>query len=248
MASSRQHWPVDVSFTPICIIIDAHLSVDELQITGALSIAVSGTYEFRISTCILLLSGPMSKANISGHLLRSGKLRGKHSHWRLTILGSGLVVGILAHTTIFVHGHKVESTIETARELGEVDIECEFLVQQAEHLVRGIRLHKIQARTDIGRVGSFGDELEGQRAATSCSAICCSIISTLKGTIGSASFVIRAECRTPGVSVIAIGVASTLLIVDPSPVGIDDDLSGFRSTASLGGTCLPGHARVGFCL
>ena len=76
----------------------------------------------------------------------------------LTILGSRLVVGILAHSTIFVHRDEIEGTVETAREVGEIDVECEFLVQQTEHLVRGIGLHEIQAGTDVGRVGSLGDE------------------------------------------------------------------------------------------
>jgi hypothetical protein len=54
-----------------------YLSIDEFEISGALSITVSSS-----------------------------------------ILGTSLVVGIFAHSTIFVHGHKVKSSVKSAGKLG----------------------------------------------------------------------------------------------------------------------------------
>jgi hypothetical protein len=52
-----------------------------------------------------------------------------------SVLGTSLVVGVLRETTISVHLDEVESTVETARKLGDVDIKGELAVEQVEHLV-----------------------------------------------------------------------------------------------------------------
>jgi hypothetical protein len=106
------------------------LTVDELEITRALSIAVTGT-----------------------------------------ILGTSLVGRVLGQSTILVHGHEVESTVETASdklvslknsqsvflilqkslpELGHIDIEGELVTQEGEHLVLGGTIHEIETRSDVG--------------------------------------------------------------------------------------------------
>ena len=44
-----------------------------------------------------------------------------------TVLGTSFVVGELGHATIFIHLREVESTVETAREVRNVDVKSEFL-------------------------------------------------------------------------------------------------------------------------
>jgi len=51
-----------------------------------------------------------------------------------SVLGTGLVVGVLGHTTILGHLNKVESTVETTGELRDIDIKRKFLVVGVEHL------------------------------------------------------------------------------------------------------------------
>lgn len=81
-----------------------------------------------------------------------------------SVLGTGLVVA-LAHTTVSGHLDEVESTVETARQLGNIDVEGELLADQVEHLVLGVGLHEVRTRTNVGGVGVLGHELEAQRVA-----------------------------------------------------------------------------------
>lgn len=67
-----------------------------------------------------------------------------------TVLSTSLVVGVLGDTTIGVHGHEVEGTVQTAREVGDIDGEGELLVQQVEDLVVGVIGHQVGTRSDVG--------------------------------------------------------------------------------------------------
>jgi len=70
-----------------------------------------------------------------------------------SILGSGLVSPTrFSNTTVGVHLGEVESAIETTRELGYINVECEFLVVEVESLVRRrtARSHQIDTATDVG--------------------------------------------------------------------------------------------------
>lgn len=103
--------------------LDVGYTVDELDVVGALGVAVSSS-----------------------------------------VLGTSLVVA-LVDTTVGSHLNKVESTVQTARQLGDVDVEGELLADEVEHLVLGVALHEVGTRTNVSRVRALGDELEGQRVA-----------------------------------------------------------------------------------
>jgi hypothetical protein len=67
-----------------------------------------------------------------------------------SILGTGLVGGVLLHTAICVHGHEVQSTIESAGQVGYVNIKSELLVTgKLEHLIGGIVVHEVGTRADV---------------------------------------------------------------------------------------------------
>jgi hypothetical protein len=67
-----------------------------------------------------------------------------------SILGTGLIGGVLLHAAICVHGHEVQSTIEPARQVGYVNIESELLIAgKLEHLIGGIVVHEVGTRPDI---------------------------------------------------------------------------------------------------
>jgi hypothetical protein len=51
-----------------------------------------------------------------------------------SIFGSGLVGGVTLHTSILFHGNKVQGSVETAVNRGEIDIKGELVVHEREHL------------------------------------------------------------------------------------------------------------------
>ena len=99
-----------------------------------------------------------------------------------TELGTGLVVGEASHTTIGVHLDEVESAVETARKLGHVNVECELLVLQVEHVVGRFILKKVDTRADVG-VRARGDELEREGAATCGDTVGSLVVRTIDSTV-----------------------------------------------------------------
>lgn len=81
-----------------------------------------------------------------------------------TVLSASLVGGVLGHAAALVHLDEVEGSIETPRELGDVDVEGKLLVQNVGHLVLGVTLHEVDTGADVG-VLAPGDELEGEGIA-----------------------------------------------------------------------------------
>lgn len=134
-----------------------------------------------------------------------------------TVLGTGLVVRVLSHATVFVHRDEVQCAIQTAREVREIDIKRELLVQQTEHLVRGIRLHEIQSRANVS-TRALRHKRQLQRIPTGCGAVSGTIICALESAVGCACLVVLTESGVPRVACVAIGVlwktsASALLLL-----------------------------------
>jgi hypothetical protein len=88
-----------------------------------------------------------------------------------TILGASLVGGVLGHTTIGIHLHKVKGTVKTAGEVGEIHVEGELLALEVEHLVGGVVREEVHARTDVGIVLALGNELDVEAVARSLDAV-----------------------------------------------------------------------------
>ena len=116
-----------------------------------------------------------------------------------SVLGTSLVGGEARHATIGVHGGEVESTVETAGELGHVDIEGELLVKELEHLVGAVVLHQEKTGTDVGA----GLEAQRQRVAVSLNTVGTRVVSTIQGTVLGASLVVGAESGIPCISSVA---------------------------------------------
>ena len=174
----------------------AYLSVDELDIVWALSIAVTGT-----------------------------------------IFGTSLVAWVLGETTIGSHLRKVQSTIQTTGEVRNIDIESELLVVWLEHLILAVRVvHEVDTGTDVGRVWTLGDILEGKGVAGGGDTICSGVVSTVNSTVLRTGCSIRAETGIPGATVIAVGGARGS--VGPTPVRVEHNgtrlLSAGRTGTSAG--------------
>jgi len=148
-----------------------------------------------------------------------------------SIFGTSLVGGELARTSISIHGHKVESTVHTTGKLGDIHIKCELLTEQFEHLVVGLVGHQVETGADVLLL-TLGDKAEMKRVATGGDAIGRLVLGTIEGTVLGTGHIVGAGAGVPliaGVAVLAI------FVVDPSPIGIDDDLAvHVGARASLG--------------
>jgi len=159
-----------------------------------------------------------------------------------TILGTGLVAGVERSTTILGHADEVKSTVQATRKMRHIDIECELLVQETEHLVVGVIGHEEHAGSDVS-VCTLGDKVESQGIASGGSSICSGVVSTIELAVCCASSVGRAECWVPGIASVAVGTSGR---VQPTPVMIEDDLASNGRARTIGGTCLPCKGRVNF--
>lgn len=162
-----------------------------------------------------------------------------------TVLGTGLVGWVLGHATVGVHGDKVQSTVETAGEVGDIDIEGELLVQQLKHLVGRVVLHHVQTRANVLLLAG-GDEVEAEGIAAGGHTIGGFVVGTLKGAVGCAGRIVRADSRVPGVAGVAVGVVADF--VHPTPVRVDDHLAVVGGAAAASRAALPGHGRMHFRL
>ena len=137
-----------------------------------------------------------------------------------SVFGTGLVSRETGETTICVHLGEVESTVETAREVGDIDVESEFLVLELEHLVGGVGGHEVDTRSDVLAVGVGRDELERQGIATGGDTVGGSVVSAFESAVLGAGDVVGAESSVPGVAGVAVGVLTGSRGVEPAPVGV----------------------------
>lgn len=173
-----------------------YLAIDELDIVGALGIAVSGT-----------------------------------------VLGTSLVVGVFRFTTISSHLDKVHGTIETAGELGDVDVEGELLVIGLEHLVSNIGgVHQIDTGADV-RAGALGDELVGERVTAGGDTVHTGVVSTLDGAVLGTSNGVGTLGVVPFAAGVAVGGSGDGM--QPAPVGIKHDRGLLGSTSTGSGALSP---------
>lgn len=161
-----------------------------------------------------------------------------------TVLSTSLVASVGSHATISLHLGEVERAVKTARKVGDVNIESELLVEGLEHLVVRVVLHKVDTRTDVF-LCALGDEFESEGVAAGGDTVGTRVVSTVKGTVSSTSLAIGAKASVPFIAGIAVSVTAGGM--EPTPVGIESNLSGGYSRAAARlGALLPGKRRVGF--
>lgn len=177
------------------------LSVDELEITWALSITVTGS-----------------------------------------VFGTSLVAWVGSQSSVSLHLGEVQSTVETARKLGDIDSEGELSSQKVEGLVLslGSSSHKVCTRSNVG-ASTLSNEVESQRIASGGDTVDTRVVSTIESAVGSANLVAWAESGVPGVTSVAVSGARDR--VSPSPVGVEHNgLLG--SNTATGGTFADGQLWV----
>lgn len=164
-----------------------------------------------------------------------------------SVLGTSLVGGVLGLPTIGGHLGEVQSTVQTTWEVGDIDIEGEFLVVWLEQLILGISgVHEVDTGTDVGRVWAHGDELESERVASGRDTVGTTVVGTIQSTVCSTGLSIGAESGVPAVTIIAVGAAGGG--VEPTPVRVEHNgrrLVGAGSSGAGAGTLGPGELGVG---
>lgn len=143
------------------------------------------------------------------------------------VLGTGLVVGELGHTTVGVHLGEVQRAVDTAREARNIDVEGELLVEELEDLVVGVVGHEEDTRTDsIHRV--LSDESEGEGIAAGRDAVGAGVVGAVKRAVTGACHAVGAGRSVERVA----GMAATVSDghEQPAPVRIEGD-----AARSLGG-------------
>jgi hypothetical protein len=138
-----------------------------------------------------------------------------------SVLGTSLVVGELGHASVSVHLGEVDGTVETARKLGDINVEGELLSLHLELLVHGgaAWCHEVDTRTDV----AASLELEGKSGSRSGDTVCTAIVGTFESAVLSASSAVGvgAVGSVPSVAIVAVG--GTTDIVDPTPISIEDN-------------------------
>lgn len=184
---------------------DAHLAIDELEITRALRVAVSST-----------------------------------------VLGTSLVVRELGHATVGSHLGEVQSAVETARELRDVDVEGELAVQGVEHVVGRVGVHEVDTRADV-LVVAVGDEVQLELVTAGGDTVGTLVVGTVQSALLSARSGIITDGGIPGVALVAVIVSAVCVlqqvsnvlkrnglprIMQPAPVSVKYDLSVLLSAAA----------------
>ena len=160
-----------------------------------------------------------------------------------TVLGTSLVSTV--QTTVRGHLNEVQSTIETAHKLRNIDVESEFLVEQIEHLILRIILHEIDTRPDVLSEFVLGDKLEGQFAARGLNTVGSAVIHTFDLTTRRARRRVGASRGIPLIPLVAVLVVADN--VGPAPIGIKHNAA-LDCGASRGRAFLPCELRVRFAL
>jgi hypothetical protein len=111
-----------------------------------------------------------------------------------SIVGTCLVSGPSSYSSVSIHLGEVKSAVQSAREVGNIHIECELLAQQLQHLVLSgtPSCHQVCSGPDIG-LGTLGNEVKREGVTTGRDAVCRGIGSSVQSTAGSASDTIRAD-------------------------------------------------------
>lgn len=163
-----------------------------------------------------------------------------------TKLGSNLVQW--AGTTVLVHLRKVESTVHSARKLGEIDGESKLLTGQLEHVVLlAVLVQEVGTRADGGQVGiSQHVEVEGASLSLDTKSGIVGNGETLNQAVLSAGLLVGADgCvwrSTPNTTAELWGILLELAV----HVLVEHDVGGLSLAAILLGALVGGESRVLF--
>lgn len=178
-------------------------TVDVLEITGALSVAVTGTV---LGTS--LVGGVLGLATI--------KIHGDE------VEGAVETAADAGH--IDIEGELVAEELEACRQSLLAIRYSGKGGRSSRTLVGIVAVHEVSTGTNVGRVLALGDELKAERVAAGLNTIGRRVLSAINAALGSAVGVGAADGGIPLVAVVAVGAAGES--VSPAPVGINGDGAG----------------------
>lgn len=135
------------------------------------------------------------------------------------ILGTGLVPAERLEPTILEHLAKVHGAVQPARELGDVHVKGEFLVEEVEQLVLVRAGHEVDSGADILAVVVLLDKLEPQGSGgRGGDAVGAAVVGAVDGAVLRAGGSVWAGGCVPLVAGVAVGVPVRDMC--PAPVGL----------------------------
>ena len=164
-----------------------------------------------------------------------------------SVVSTGVVSRVLAKSTVMWHLGEVESSVDTAWQLRNIDVESELSVNESEHFKLIVTTHEIVSGSDVLSVLTVGNESELQGIVVSVDTVGVVpgvFVDSVNSAVLSALNVIWAERAIPVVASVAVGVAS--VVVEPSPVGVKNDRSNFSAALVGSRTLGPGKRQVLF--
>lgn len=90
--------------------------------------------------------------------------------------------GVLGHTTVCIHLNKTDSTIEKARKVGHVVIECKLLILHVEHKIVGVIVHEVDTGDNVG-VRTLHDEVEAEVITGGRDTIDTAVVRSIESTV-----------------------------------------------------------------
>lgn len=99
-----------------------------------------------------------------------------------SVLRTGRVSRVLGLATVSVHLNEVHRSVQSAREIGHIDVEGELLVLEVELQVGVFIVQKVDSGANVG-VRALRNEVETQRVASRSDTVDTAVICTVQGAI-----------------------------------------------------------------
>lgn len=125
------------------------------------------------------------------------------------------------HSTIFIHGHKVQRAIQTASQLRDIHIKRKLIAQQRKHLIPALIFHQVQPATHVLAIRALLHEFHAQSIPGGGHAVCAGIVGAVDAAVLRAGLLGGADGCVPAVA--GVAVLGAVDAVRPAPVGVDGD-------------------------
>mmetsp|Transcript_57187 Transcript_57187/g.136287 ORF Transcript_57187/g.136287 Transcript_57187/m.136287 type:complete len:217 (-) Transcript_57187:46-696(-) len=171
----------------------------------------------------------------------------------ITVASAILGPGYVGATTsglpaICIHLHKVHGAVQAAGHVEHVHRQSKLSVLQLEDFVHVGALQHVDAGTKVRAILGGAHKVQPKPIVDGIDAVCLLVVFlrvALHMAICSTARWIRAQRGIPIPVLVAVGV---LAIVDPPPIGVQDQLVLLGRAAARFGALLHGHGRIAFRL
>lgn len=103
----------------------------------------------------------------------------------VTYLCASLVIRVLGHPPISIHGGEVDCAVQATGQGRDINVKRELSVEGLEQFVGRVGIHQIDTRSNIG-LSAGGDKVELDGGAAGSDAVSPGVVSAIKSTVRSA--------------------------------------------------------------